>query len=70
MDKKTSATADSLRRRIFGGGSRETEQSVVRWDTVSKFSKGRSGFNPSFGKAEKRDRFSKVPKSDLGLRFS
>jgi len=50
MDKKT--TADSLKRRVFGGGSRETEQRVVRWGTVSKFSKGRRGFNPSFGKAE------------------
>ena len=44
-DKKTSATADSLRRRVFGGGSRKTEEIVVRWGTVSKFSKGRSGFN-------------------------
>ena len=52
MDKKTSATADSLRRRVFGGGFKKTEQRVVRWGTVSKFSKGRSGFNPSFGKAE------------------
>jgi len=43
-DKKTSATADSLRRRVFGGGSMETEQRAVRWGTVSKFSKGRSGF--------------------------
>ena len=40
-------------RRVFGGGSRETEQRLVRWGTVSKFSKGRRGFNPCFGKAEK-----------------
>ena len=61
-DKETSATANSLRRRLFGGGSRETEQRVVRWGTVSKFSKGRRGFNPSFGKAEKirRVRVNKV----------
>jgi len=26
---------------------------VVRWSTVSKFSKGRSGFNPNFGETEK-----------------
>ena len=42
-DKKTSATADSLRIRVFGVGSRETKQRVVRWGTVNKFSKGRSG---------------------------
>ena len=51
--KPASATADSLRRRVFGGGSKETEQRVVMWGTVSKFSNGRRGFNPSFGKAEK-----------------
>ena len=31
----------------------ESEQRVVRWGTVNKFSKGRRGFNPSFSKAEK-----------------
>ena len=47
-DKKTSAIADSLRSvRVFGGGSWETEQRVVRWGTVSKFSKGHRWFNPS-----------------------
>ena len=31
----------------------ESEQRVVRWGTVNKFSKGRRRFNPSFSKAEK-----------------
>jgi len=49
----SSATADSRRRHIVRGGSRETKKSVFRKGTVSKFSKGRSGFYPSFGMAEK-----------------
>jgi len=30
------------------GGSWETEESVVRWGAVSKFSEGRSRFYPGF----------------------
>ena len=50
-DKKFSATTDSCRGYAFGG-SRKTEESVVRWGAVSKFSEGRSRFYPGFGKTE------------------
>ena len=50
MDKKSSATTDSCRGCAFGG-SRKTEESVVRWGAVSKFSEGRR-FYPGFSKTE------------------
>jgi len=50
-NKKSSATTDSCRGCAFGG-SDKTEESVVRWGAVSKFSEGRSRFYPGFSKTE------------------
>jgi len=50
-DKKSSATTDSCSGYAFSG-SGKTEESVVRWGAVSKFSEGRSRFYPGFSKTE------------------
>ena len=55
-DKKSSATADSRRGRVVGRGPGKTEESVVRWGAISKFSEGRSRFYPGFSKTDKRSK--------------
>ena len=50
-DKKSSATTDSCSGYAFSG-SGKTEESVVRWGAVSKFSEDRSRFYPGFSKTE------------------
>ena len=50
-DKKSSATDDGWRGCVFGDPGK-TEQSVVNWGAVSKFSEGRSRFYPGFSKTE------------------
>ena len=53
-DKKSSATTDSCRqcRGCAFEVSGKTEESLVRWGAVSKFSEGRSRFYPGFSKTE------------------
>ena len=50
-DKRSSATTNSWRGYAVGD-SGKTEESVVRWGAVSKFSEGRSRYYPGFSKTE------------------
>ena len=40
---------------VLERGPGKTEESVVRWGEVTKFSKGRSRFYPGFSKTENQD---------------